>query len=203
MTIGLMDWFQGATSNFTSISDISPDLSGKTFVITGANSGIGLATTRQLAFKNARILMLCRSAERTIPVLNKIIEESKNEKIELVVCDLSDWNSVIVAAKIIKSKVDHIDALINNAGILGVLTFTTCKQGMELHLSSNHFGHYILTRELMQCIGSKGEGRIINVSSNVHASATVSTGYFSSIQGFDYTSNESKSYAPYKNYCQV
>lgn len=203
MGLGLMDWYDGATNEFSSIQDIVPDMTGKIIVITGANSGIGLVTTLQLAHKMAHIYMLCRSESKALTEIEKIILQTSNRNIHFIQCDLSDWPSIIAASMKLKSLINHIDVLINNAGILGVPIFTECNQGVELHMSSNHFGHYILTRELLPLIVNSKSSRIVNVSSNVHASAKVSKSYFSARQAFNYDILKKESYFSYASYCHV
>ena len=210
MTLGWMDWWQGATTKYHHIDDISPDLTGKTAVITGANSGIGYQTTLALAKKNAKVFMLCRNKEKTTPALLEIQRLSGNTQVEFVECDLSDWKSVSTASTYIHKRTRAIDILINNAGILGLFRFTECKQGVEMHFSSNLFGHYILTRQLLPLLIATKHARIVNVTSNVHEQATVSSNggggssYFSTKKhAFNFNILEKEHYFAYSSYCQV
>lgn len=148
---------------------------------------------------------MCRSEGKALPVVDKIKKVSGNDKVEYVHCDLSDWASVIKCAQTIKEKDIPIHVLLNNAGIMAPPTYGECKQGIEMQMSSNHFGHFLLTRELLPLIKRAGNGaRIVNLSSCLHDKAIIKTGIFSSTPGFDFENVLKKEkYTPYGNYGQV
>ena len=146
-----------------------PDLSGKVYVVTGANTGIGLATARALAGAGARVLVTGRTRERMQPVADGIIAETGNSGVEVVALDLGSLASVRKAAGDILERADRIDALVNNAGVAGQRGITA--DGFELHFGVNHLGHFLLTELLLDRLKASAPSRIVNVSSKAHYDA--------------------------------
>ena len=124
-----------------------PDLSGKTFVITGANSGIGFEAARYLGEKGGDIVMLCRSREKGEAARQKLSALVKG-KVDLILIDLGDLVSVRAAAEEIREKYEKIDALINNAGIMMTPQQKTV-DGFDLQMGANHLGHFLLSGLLL------------------------------------------------------
>lgn len=147
----------------------STDLQGKTFVITGANTGIGKITARELARRGAHVILACRSADKTQPVIDEIVRETGNDKLEFVALDLADLASVRRCAEQLLARNIPIHGLINNAGLAG--SRGTTKDGFELTFGTNHLGHYLLTRMLLDRIKQSGPARIVNVASASHYQA--------------------------------
>jgi retinol dehydrogenase 12 len=145
------------------------DLAGKTFVITGANTGIGKITARELARRGAHVILACRSADKTQPVIDELKRETSNDKIEFVALDLSDLASVRRCADELLARNIPIHGLINNAGLAG--SRGTTKDGFELTFGTNHLGHYLFTRLLLDRIKQSGPARIVNVASQAHYQA--------------------------------
>lgn len=145
------------------------DLSGKTYVITGANTGIGKITARELARRGAHVIFACRSADKTLPVIDEIKRETGNQQLEFVALDLSDLASVRRCAEELLARNIPIHGLINNAGLAG--SRGTTKDGFELTFGTNHLGHYLFTRLLLDRIKQSGPARIINVASASHYQA--------------------------------
>ena len=144
---------------------MSTDLAGKTFVITGANTGIGKVTATDLARRGAHVIVACRTPSKAQPVIDAIKKGTGNDRVELVTLDLGDLTSVRTAAAQILAKNVPIHGLINNAGLVARgLT----KQGFELTFGTNHLGHYLFTRLLLPRLEEAGTARIVNVSSNSH-----------------------------------
>ncbi|HSD89959.1 MAG TPA: SDR family oxidoreductase [Kofleriaceae bacterium] len=146
------------------------DLAGKTYIITGANTGIGLVAARELARRGARVILANRSAEKTAPVIAQIKRETGNDAVEFVKLDLSDLDSVRACAKDILERTTAIDGLINNAGFASGLRGAKglTKDGFELTFGTNHLGHYLLTRLLLDRITQTRGARIVNVASSSH-----------------------------------
>ena len=142
------------------------ELAGKTFVITGANTGIGRITARELAQRGAHVILACRSADKTQPVIDELKRETGNDKIEFQALDLADLASVRKAADELLARNIPIHGLINNAGLAGQRG--TTKDGFELTFGTNHLGHYLFTRLLLDRIKQSGPARIVNVSSHSH-----------------------------------
>jgi retinol dehydrogenase-12 len=145
------------------------DLESKTFVVTGANTGIGKITARELARRGAHVIIACRSRAKAEPVIAEIKSETGNANIELVELDLSDLASVRHCAEELLARKIPIHGLINNAGLAGKRGLT--KDGFELAFGTNHLGHYLFTRLLLDRIKESGHARIVNVSSASHYQA--------------------------------
>ena len=141
----------------------------KTFIITGANTGIGRITARELAKRGDRVILACRSKDKTTPVIDELKRETGNDKIEYVHLDLGDLASVRACAEELLARNTPFDGLINNAGLAGQRGET--KDGFELTFGTNHLGHYLLTRLLLPRLQEAGEARIVNVSSQSHFQA--------------------------------
>ncbi len=139
-------------------------LNGKTAIVTGANSGMGLATVKALAEAGAHVIMLCRSSERGKAALDKLKDQG-DYSLNLILCDLGDYSSIKAFAAEVKRKYDHLDILVNNAGFIALDRQET-KEGMEMQFGINHLGHFLLTMELLDIMG-KGS-RIVNVASGAH-----------------------------------
>lgn len=142
-----------------------PDLSARTVVVTGANSGLGARSSAVLAEKGARVLLACRSAERGAATVAAITEQGG--KAELVLLDLADLASVRAAAERIRElSGDRLDVLMNNAGVMMTPKSTT-KDGFELQFGSNHLGHAALTWLLMPALRGAPGSRVVTLSSTV------------------------------------
>ncbi len=142
-----------------------PDQAGRTFVVTGANTGIGRTTAIGLARAGATLWLACRSADRTRPVIEEIVRTGGNEP-RFVELDLGDLDSVRSCSRVLLSSGSPIHGLINNAG-LAVRRGTTT-QGFELMFGINHLGHFLLTALLLKRIEESAPSRIVNVSSSAH-----------------------------------
>jgi retinol dehydrogenase 12 len=140
-----------------------------TFVITGANTGIGKITARELARAGHHVILACRSADKTQPVVDEIQRETANKNVELVLLDLGDLASVRRCAEELLARKTPIHGLINNAGLAGARG--TTKDGFELTFGTNHLGHYLFTRLLLDRIKESGPARIVNVASDSHYQA--------------------------------
>jgi retinol dehydrogenase-12 len=149
------------------------DLTGRSFVVTGANTGIGKETVRALAQRGAHIVLACRSEEKTKPVVDEIRGQSPAAKLDFVALDLGDLASVRACATELLRRDHPIHVLVNNAGLASVRGRT--KDGFELAFGTNHLGHYLLTRLLLDRIEKSAPAgtpaRIVNVSSHSHYSA--------------------------------
>ena len=148
---------------------MTADLANKVFIVTGATSGIGKVTAKELARRGAHVLLACRSQDKTLPVIDEIKRDTGNVNIEYVALDLGDLASVRSAAVAIAARNQPIHGLINNAGLAGKRGLT--KDGFELTWGTNHLGHYLFTRLLLDRIKQAGQARIVNVSSKAHYQA--------------------------------
>ncbi|MFS8100180.1 SDR family NAD(P)-dependent oxidoreductase [Lentzea alba] len=135
-----------------------PDQTGRTVLVTGANSGLGLRTTQVLAVKGAHVIMGCRSTER-----GEAARRSVQGSAEVLELDLADLSSVRAAA----DKVPALDVLINNAGIMAVPLGRTV-DGFERQFGTNHLGHAALTWLLLPALRQRPGARVVTVSSLAH-----------------------------------
>ena len=157
------------------------NLDGKIAIVTGANSGMGMATVEALSDKGATVIMLCRSEERGKEALLKLTE-NKERNLDLILCDLGDFESIRNFAKAVKEKYDHIDILVNNAGFISLDRQLT-KEGLERQFGINHIGHFLLTKELLELMG-KGS-RIVNVASGAHKTGKIHFDDINLTKGFN------------------
>jgi protochlorophyllide reductase len=158
-----------------SASDI-PDQSGRTFLVTGANSGLGLHCAQSLVARGATVLMACRSPERGEAAAAEVAQAGDG-RAEPIVLDLADLTSVRQAAQQVRERTgDRLDVLINNAGVMATPLRRTA-EGFEWQLATNHLGHAALTWLLMPALrgspgGAGGHGgpgaRVVSVSSLMH-----------------------------------
>lgn len=142
------------------------DLAGKTFVVTGANTGIGKETARVLARRGGRVVLACRSREKTRAVIDELRAQTGNEALAFVELDLEDLASVRRAAEQILASEPALSVLINNAGLARAPGLT--KDGFERTFGVNHLGHFLLTRLLLERLVASAPARIVNVSSHSH-----------------------------------
>ena len=141
-------------------------------IITGANSGIGKATSTELAKTGATIIMLCRDFTRGNSAVKDVRSLSGNDSIYMYLCDLSSLSSIENCCKELKNKLKRIDVLINNAGVI-LPGYHQTKDGYELQFGVNHLGHFLLTNRLLEIIISSAPARIINLTSGAHKSGKI------------------------------
>jgi NAD(P)-dependent dehydrogenase (short-subunit alcohol dehydrogenase family) len=144
------------------------DLVDRSFVITGANSGIGFITARELARRGAAVTLACRSRTKTEEVIAQIKADTATTRLDFIELDLSDLASVRRCADALAKRDAPIHCLVNNAGLAGARGVT--KDGFELAFGTNHLGHYLLTRLLLDKLVAT-KARVVNVSSNSHFNA--------------------------------
>jgi NAD(P)-dependent dehydrogenase (short-subunit alcohol dehydrogenase family) len=146
-----------------------PDMAGRTVLITGANSGLGLRCATVLAGKGARVLLACRSPQRGTAALDQVAEAATGPKPELVALDLASLSAIRDAVPVIREVADdRIHVLLNNAGVMGP-PYQKTVDGFELQFGTNHLGHAALTWLLMPALRNAGTtehpARVIGLSS--------------------------------------
>jgi retinol dehydrogenase 12 len=145
------------------------DLDGRTFLITGANTGIGRETARALAGRGARLYLAVRSEERGRQAIEEISTQTGNRDLELLSLDLGDLESVRRCAEAFLATGEPLHVLINNAGLAGARGLTA--SGFEIAFGTNHVGPFLLTALLLDRLRSSAPARIVNVASIAHYNA--------------------------------
>ena len=128
-------------------ADDIPSQEGRLALVTGANSGLGLATIQALAARQATVILACRSS-RKAEAAQQQLQDQGLSRLELLELDLADLSSVQRAAESVRDRYGHLDLLINNAGVMAPPRRTTV-QGHELQFGVNHLGHQALTLSLI------------------------------------------------------
>jgi retinol dehydrogenase 12 len=144
------------------------DLTGRTFLVTGANTGIGLATAHALAARGGRVHMASRSEQKGRAAVQAVIAASGNDQVRFLPLDLADLASVRASAQSFLALGEPLHVLINNAGVAGRRGLT--RDGFELMFGVNHLGHFAFTLALLDCL-TTSQARIVNVASDAHYAA--------------------------------
>ena len=148
-------------------ADQIPDLSGRTLIVTGGNSGLGYETTRELARHGARVVLACRSLEKARAAIAGIRGEIPRADIDAMALDLASLASVRSFASAFLGKHSALHGLINNAGVMALPRCETV-DGFEMQLGTNHFGHFALTGLLLEPLLATPGSRVVNLSSTMH-----------------------------------
>lgn len=143
-----------------------PDLTGRTALVTGANSGIGFETAFELAAHGAYVVLACRDQGKGRAAADRI-EALAQGSVSVLTLDLASQSSVRRAAARFREEQDRLDVLVNNAGVMAVPRRLT-EDGFELQLATNHLGHFALTGLLADLLVTTGGSRVVTVSSQLH-----------------------------------
>lgn len=144
-----------------------PDLTGRVTVVTGANSGIGYVTARELARAGAHVHLACRSADRAAAAIDTIRADVPEASVAFLQLDLADLTSVQEAAEEFAREHGALDLLVNNAGVMALPRRETA-DGFEMQFGTNHLGHFALTGRLLPLLLAAPAPRVTTVSSNAH-----------------------------------
>jgi NAD(P)-dependent dehydrogenase (short-subunit alcohol dehydrogenase family) len=144
-----------------------PDQTGRTAIVTGANSGLGLVSARELARRGASVVLACRNAEKGAAALEAISRVAPRARLELAALDLGSLTSVQAFAEQFRSTHDGLDLLLNNAGVMAPPRQVTA-EGFELQFGTNHLGHFALTGRLIGAMEGREDARVVTLSSNAH-----------------------------------
>lgn len=153
----------------------SASLSGRTVLVTGATSGIGYETARQLAERGATVLLHGRTAARAQAAADRLVATCGLDAGRLRPCsaDFTDLGSVERLAHHVRASHPHLDVLVNNAGMAAPERHTVTSDGNEIAFQVNFLAHYLLTCLLESALTSEPGGRVVNVSSSLHRTASV------------------------------
>lgn len=152
--------------------DKIPSQKGRIAIVTGANIGLGFETALGLAKKEMTVVLACRNIEKATLAKQDILKEVPNADLEIMQIDLSKLDAVRAFAKTYLEKYQTLDLLINNAGVM-VPPFSLTKDGFELQMAANYFGHFLLTGLLLKTILATPNSRIVSLSSMAHRSGKI------------------------------
>lgn len=147
-----------------------PDMSGRTVVVTGGNSGIGFETPSALAGAGARVVITARDPRRGGEALEKLKARGGRGPVELCLFDLASLQSVRAGAAELLERLDRVDVLVNNAGLM-LSDRRETVDGLEMTFQVNHLGPFLLTMLLLERLKESAPARIVNVASTAHQSA--------------------------------
>jgi len=182
LTLPLIIWVKVTTGKFES----KKDLSGKTAIVTGANSGIGYDTALDFARRNAHVILAGRSLERSEAAADTIRSLTNNSGVVAWQMDVSIMSSVRAFVERFNQEEDRLDILVNNAGIgSGSADNTRTEEGLEKVMATNHFGHFLLTNLLLDKLKKSAPSRVVNVSSMAHERAVLDIENVNSEKKFD------------------
>lgn len=151
-----------------------PKQDGKIAIITGGNAGLGYEISLELARKNAKIIIACRTIEKGLKAIERI-ERKLNHKIkyDVIRLDLTDTGSIHSFADEFKQKHSKLDVLVNNAGVVSLKERQVTKDGIEMHMATNHLGHFALAGLLLPQIKKSSDARVVTMSSGGYLFATL------------------------------
>ena len=144
-----------------------PDQTGRVAVVTGSNTGLGLETAKALAGSGAEVVMAVRNLAKGDAAKTQILEAHPNATIHLQSLDLGSLDSIANAADEILGLHDHLDLLVNNAGVM-YTEWQSTSDGFEFQMGVNHLGHFALTMALLERLMATDESRVVSVSSLAH-----------------------------------
>jgi NAD(P)-dependent dehydrogenase (short-subunit alcohol dehydrogenase family) len=166
-------------------------MQGKVCLVTGATSGIGLVTAQALAQQGATVVVVGRQAERGVATVRRMVQETGNPRVELLLADLSVQAQVRQLAAEVQQRFTRLDVLVNNAGAL-FMQRNQSLDGIEMTFALNHLGYFLLTSLLLDTLKASAPARVVNVSSNAHRSGAMD---FADPQG-------QRRYSGWRAYCQ-
>ena len=155
------------------------DLRGRIAIVTGANSGLGRATALELARAGAEVVVACRDPDKGEAAVMEISAAAPTAMLEVSVLDLADLASVRAFARRFGDSHDHLDLLVNNAGVMAPPRRLTV-DGFELQFGTNHLGHFALTGLLMRSLLQAPAPRVVTVSSTAHRAGRIA---FDNLEG--------------------
>lgn len=173
LAVGIIIALKVYNSLTMGVCDCQKNMEGMTVLVTGANSGIGKETAKELARKGARVLMACRNMETANKARDEIIKETGNKSVVLYNLDLSSMESVRKFAKEVCASEQHLDVLIHNAGVAQTFRRSVTSEGLEATMATNHYGPFLLTHLLIDLLKKREKSRIVVVASELYRLASV------------------------------
>ncbi|HLJ97840.1 MAG TPA: SDR family oxidoreductase [Gemmataceae bacterium] len=173
------------------MQSITPALQGKSCLITGATSGIGLVTARELARQGAHVLLVGRNPTKCADTVEQIRAQTGNQAVEALLADLSSQRQIRDLARQVRGRVPRLDVLINNAGGMWLKREVTV-DGLEMTFAVNHLAYFLLTHLVLETLRASAPARIVNVASEAHRRARLD---FEDLQG-------ERRYRGWRAYCR-
>lgn len=174
-------------------ADDIPPQTGKTALVTGANSGIGYHTALELARKGASVILACRNPAKAEDALGRLKAAVPGARAELAALDLSSLASVRTFGAEFAARGVPLDILVNNAGIMAPLARKTSPDGFEIQMATNHLGHFLLTALLLPALKRAPAPRVVTVASIAHRRGKID---FDDLMG-------ERRYSPFSSYAQT
>ncbi len=145
---------------------MSGDMEGRVCIVTGANTGIGRVTAHELARRGAHVVLACRTEKKTRPVIDEIQADTGNDRVDYLHLDLASFASVRMAADEFLKRDLPLHVLVNNAGLAGQRGTTS--DGFEIAFGTNHLGHFLFTKLLLEKLAASAPSRVVVVASKSH-----------------------------------
>ncbi len=155
--------------------DDIPPLRGRTAVVTGGNTGLGFRSVRELARRGARVLLTSRSAAKA-QAAGAVLSDLPGARVEGFAMDLTDPASVERFAGRVASRTDRLDILLNNAGVVNLPELQRTPLGHEMHMATNHYGHFLLTGHLFELLAATSAARVVTVTSGAYRAGVIDFG---------------------------
>jgi NAD(P)-dependent dehydrogenase (short-subunit alcohol dehydrogenase family) len=153
--------------------DMIPDLAGKTAIITGGNVGLGFKSALELSRKGVEVVIACRSAEKGEEAIARIKAELPSARLQVITLDLLDRDSIRHFADQFQHHHARLHILMNNAGVVNLPELHRTSEGWEMHMATNHLGHFALTGMLAPMLLATEKARVVTLSSGAYRSGTV------------------------------
>ncbi|HZR82372.1 MAG TPA: SDR family oxidoreductase [Candidatus Binatia bacterium] len=160
------------------------DMRGKVCMVTGANSGLGLATVRELAHAGADVVLVCRDRAKADAAIESVRREIPDARLELLLADFASLADVRRLADDFRRSGRPLDVLVNNAGLMLTERRTTA-DGFEYTFAVNHLAPFLLTSLLREPLAAAEGGRVVNVASRAHTRASLDLDDLNAERGFD------------------
>jgi len=155
----------------------------KVCLVTGANSGIGKVTATELARAGATVVLVCRDRGKGEAAMEAIRRETGNDKLDLLLADLSEVRQIETLAGTVKARLPRLDVLVNNAGAYNTKRLLT-PDGYETTFAVNHLAYFLLTVELLDLLKASAPARIVNVASDAHRGGRINFDDLHGEQGY-------------------
>lgn len=159
------------------------ELTGKTAIVTGGNSGIGLEAAKAFARLGAHVVLAVRNETKGKNARAHILDENPQASVDVMKIDLSDLASIRSFAEEFKTRCQALDLLINNAGVM-TPPYSKTKDGFEMQFGSNHLGHFALTGHLLPLLKKTADSRVVTVSSLAHKGAAIAFDNLDGTEGY-------------------